>query len=194
MSFASPPASQSTTPKPAAPAVAAPPPATDPFAAFMSQSAGKQPAAAEDDEWNFSSALPESSPQQLPKEHRGTIADGSIRAEFLANRATASSPAIDMLFSFSNNTAQPHFRAPFPARRDKANEDTQGYELKLKPQTGRDLAPKQSKGVTQQVAIHHAAGAAAQKVASAKLRWRAAYKVGGEQKAETGEIAEFSIA
>ncbi|KAJ6788859.1 hypothetical protein PWT90_09941 [Aphanocladium album] len=188
MSFASPSASQSTTPIPAATAVAAPPPASDPFAAFMSQSAGKQPAAPEDDEWNFSSALPESSSQQLPKEHRGTIADGSIRAEFLANRATASSPAIDMIFSFSNNTAQPiselHFQLAV----------TKGYELKLKPQTGRDLAPKQSKGVTQQVAIHHAAGAAAQKVASAKLRWRAAYKVGGEQKAETGEIAEFSIA
>lgn len=109
MSFASPAASQSTTPNPAAPAVAAPP-AADPFAAFMSQSsssAGKQPAApaAEDDEWNFSSALPEAASQ--PKEHRGTITDGSVRAEFLANRATASSPAIEMLFSFSNNTAQP---------------------------------------------------------------------------------------
>ena len=71
-------------------------------------SAGKQPV--EDDEWNFSSALPESSTQQqqqLPREHRATITDGSIRAEYLANRTTASSPAIDMLFSFSNNTAQP---------------------------------------------------------------------------------------
>lgn len=75
----------------------------------QSSSAGKQPAATEDDEWNFSSALPESSSQQqqVPREHKRTITDGSIRAEFLANRATASSPAIDMLFSFSNNTAQP---------------------------------------------------------------------------------------
>ncbi|KAJ4164168.1 hypothetical protein LMH87_005853 [Akanthomyces muscarius] len=198
MSFASPSASQSTTPKPGAAAVAAPPPppVSDPFAAFMSQpkntSAGKQPA--EDDEWNFSSALPESSTQQqqqFPREHRATITDGSIRAEYLANRTTASSPAIDMLFSFSNNTAQPiselHFQLAV----------TKGYELKLKPQTGRDLAPKQSKGVTQQVAIHHAPGSngsTPSKVSSAKLRWRAAYKVGGEKKAETGEIAEFSIA
>ncbi|KAM3510365.1 hypothetical protein MY11210_005929 [Beauveria gryllotalpidicola] len=198
MSFASPSASQSTTPNPTAPAIAAPPPppASDPFAALMSRSssssaAGKQPAAAEDDEWNFSSALPESSAtqQQLPCEHRGIITDGSIRAEFLANRATASSPAIDMVFSFSNNTAQPvselHFQLAV----------TKGYELKLKPQTGRDLAPKQSKGITQHVAVHHAGGSASsQRVDSAKLRWRAAYKVGGEQKAETGEISEFSIA
>ncbi|KAM3554777.1 hypothetical protein MY1884_005952 [Beauveria asiatica] len=198
MSFASPSASQSTTPNPTASAIAAPPPpsASDPFAAFMSQSssssaAGKQPAAAEDDEWNFSSALPESSTtqQQLPREHRGIITDGSVRAEFLANRATASSSAIDMVFSFSNNTAQPvselHFQLAV----------TKGYELKLKPQTGRDLAPKQSKGITQHVAIHHAGGgASSQRVESAKLRWRAAYKVGGEQKAETGEIPEFSIA
>lgn len=115
MSFASPSASQSTTPNPGGAAVAAPPPApaADPFAAFMSQSnSGKQAVAAaapaaEDDEWNFSSALPETSAASLPKEHRGTITDSSIRAEFLANRTTASSPAIDMLFSFSNNTAQP---------------------------------------------------------------------------------------
>ncbi|KGQ10621.1 putative ADP-ribosylation factor-binding protein C25H2.16c [Beauveria bassiana D1-5] len=156
-----------------------------------SSAAGKQPAAAEDDEWNFSSALPETSTaqQQLPREHQGIITDGSIRAEFLANRATASSSAIDMVFSFSNNTAQPvselHFQLAV----------TKGYELKLKPQTGRDLAPKQSKGITQHVAIHHAGGgASSQRVESAKLRWRAAYKVGGEQKAETGEISEFSIA
>ncbi|EGX96609.1 ADP-ribosylation factor-binding protein GGA1 [Cordyceps militaris CM01] len=189
MSFASASASKSTTPNPTASAVAPPPPPADPFAAFMSQSstAGKQPAA-EDDEWSFSSALPEAaSSQQPPREHKSVIADGSVRAEFLANRATASSPAIDMLFSFSNNTAQPvselHFQLAV----------TKGYELKLKPQTGRDLAPKQSRGVTQHVAVHAAAGGA-HRVSSVKLRWRAAYKVAGEQKAEMGEIAEFSIA
>ncbi|KAG6125717.1 hypothetical protein E4U24_002553, partial [Claviceps purpurea] len=69
-----------------------------------------------------------------------------------------------------------------------------GYELQLKPQTGRDLAPKQSRGITQQVDVWHA-GSRTQKVESVKLRWRATYKVGGtEQKAETGEIPEFSIA
>ena len=37
-------------------------------------------------------------------------------------------------------------------------------------------------------------GNRAQKVESVKLRWRAAYKVGAEQKSEMGENPEFSIA
>lgn len=69
----------------------------------------------------------------------------------------------------------------------------QGYELQLKPQTGRDLAPKQSRGITQEVDIWHA-GNRNQKVESVKLRWRATYKVGAEQKNEMGEISEVSIA
>lgn len=70
---------------------------------------------------------------------------------------------------------------------------SQGYELQLKPQTGRDLAPKQSRGVTQEVQIWHAANRG-QKVESVKLRWRAAYKVGGESRNEMGEVPEFTIA
>jgi ADP-ribosylation factor-binding protein GGA len=71
---------------------------------------------------------------------------------------------------------------------------TQGFELQLKPQTGRELAPKQSRGVTQEVDIWHA-GDHARKVESAKLRWRMAYKVGGgESQNEMGEILEVSIA
>lgn len=69
----------------------------------------------------------------------------------------------------------------------------QGYELQLKPQTGRELAPKQTRGVTQGVEIWHA-GNHTQKVESVKLRWRAAYKLGGEARNETGEIPEVSIA
>lgn len=38
------------------------------------------------------------------------------------------------------------------------------------------------------------AGNREQKVESVKLRWRAAYKVGAEQKSEMGEVPEFSLA
>ena len=69
----------------------------------------------------------------------------------------------------------------------------QGYELQLKPQTGRNLAPKQSRGVEQEVRVWHA-GKRELKVESVKLRWRAAYKVGEEQKSEMGEVPEFSLA
>lgn len=38
------------------------------------------------------------------------------------------------------------------------------------------------------------AGSRTRRVESAKLRWRAAYRVGAEQRSETGEVPEFSIA
>lgn len=69
----------------------------------------------------------------------------------------------------------------------------QGYESSLKPQTGRSLEAKQSRGITQAIEVWHA-GDKGRKVDSVKLRWRVAYKVGGETKSEMGEIPEFSIA
>jgi ADP-ribosylation factor-binding protein GGA len=55
------------------------------------------------------------------------------------------------------------------------------------------LAPKQSKGVTQSVEVWHTADKT-KKVEAIKLRWRLAYKLGGETKMETGEVPEFTIA
>lgn len=70
---------------------------------------------------------------------------------------------------------------------------TQGYESQLKPQTGRSLEPKQSRGITQSIEVWHA-GDKTKKVDSIKLRWRVAYKLGMEGKTEMGEIPEFSLA
>ncbi|CCE29875.1 hypothetical protein E4U22_004071 [Claviceps purpurea] len=196
-SFTSPLPSQSGTPQPSLQQQPKPPPANqasvDPFAALASASTPtsfQQATAAsanDDDEWNFSSALPPAASNK-PKEHKGTINQSLLRTDYLAGRATGASNSIHITFAFSNNSAQPvtelHFQLAV----------TKGYELQLKPQTGRDLAPKQSRGITQQVDVWHA-GSRTQKVESVKLRWRATYKVGGtEQKAETGEIPEFSIA
>ncbi|KAH7015160.1 VHS domain-containing protein [Ilyonectria destructans] len=200
--FNSQPPSQSSTPQ--LPlyqqSVHAPPPqpASDPFAALgsplsMSQRASPapppQPAAAvanDDDEWNFSSALPPEAPSK-PAEHRTTVSNTNLHIEMLANRYLPGSNAMDISFAFTNNLAQPiselHFQLAV----------TKGYELQLQAQTGRDLAPKQSRGITQQVKIWHA-GNHAQKVDSAKLRWRAAYKVAGQQTNEMGAVPEFSIA
>ncbi|KFG82342.1 VHS domain-containing protein [Metarhizium anisopliae] len=197
-SFTSPAASQPGTPQPAVHQQPKPPsyqPASDPFAAVGAASAlasaptpPPQPAAVsnDDDEWNFSSSLPPAAPNK-PKEHKGTINQGLLRTDFLAGRATSASNSIHITFAFSNNSAQPitelHFQLAV----------TKGYELQLKPQTGRDLAPKQSRGVTQEVDIWHA-GNRGQRVDSVKLRWRATYNVGAEKKNEMGEIPEFSLA
>ncbi|PTB62432.1 golgi-localized gamma-adaptin [Trichoderma citrinoviride] len=195
-SFSSPPASQSATPQPNYLQQQAPPQsASSAFASAFSavSPAPQQPAPAavsnDDDEWNFSSALPAEQPPApaKPQEHRGVASNSSLKTEFLAKRTTAVSNSINIVFAFSNNTAQPitelHFQLAV----------TKGYELQLKPQTGRSLSPKQSRGVTQEVDVWHT-GNRSQRVESVKLRWRASYKVGEELKNEMGEIAEFSIA
>ncbi|KAL6692737.1 VHS domain-containing protein [Trichoderma pleuroticola] len=195
-SFTSPPASQSATPQPnfqqqQQQQQQAPPPAvSNAFASFSTGPPAPQPAAVsnDDDEWNFSSALPTEQPVPAkPREHRGTASNSGLRTDFLAKRSTAVSNSINIVFAFSNNTAQPinelHFQLAV----------TKGYELQLKPQTGRSLSPKQSRGVTQEVDVWHT-GNRNQRVDSVKLRWRASYKVGEEVKNEMGEIAEFSLA
>ncbi|KAF0640238.1 hypothetical protein FPSE5266_01143 [Fusarium pseudograminearum] len=193
------PVSQSTTPQPPLQQQPAPPsqPASDPFAmlgagSMSSQRASpappqQQPAAAsnDDDEWSFSSALPPE--PSKPKEHQATVSNTNVKVEMIARRAPGNENAINIIFAFSNNVPQPiselHFQLAV----------TKGYELQLKPQTGRDLAPQQSRGITQEVQIWHA-GNRTQKVTSAKLRWRASYKLSEQAVNEMGEVTEFSLA
>ncbi|PHH69621.1 hypothetical protein CDD80_6610 [Ophiocordyceps camponoti-rufipedis] len=173
-SLTSPAGSKSTTPQPQSQP-------SKPHA----QPSPQPPAAAtnDDDEWNFTSSLP---PETPPREHSSLVSDSSLRTEMLAKRQ---GNAIRILFSFSNTSAMAiselHFQLAV----------TKGYELQLQPQTGRDLAPSQTRGVTQQVDIFHADDRS-RRVPSAKLRWRAAYRVGTEKslRAETGEIPEFALA
>ncbi|KAH6955068.1 VHS domain-containing protein [Fusarium avenaceum] len=193
------PVSQSTTPQPPFQQQPAPPsqPASDPFAMLGASNLNSQraspappqpkPAAVsnEDDEWSFSSALPPE--PSKPKEHQAMVSSTNVKIEMQAGRAPGNENAINIVFAFSNNIPQPigelHFQLAV----------TKGYELQLKPQTGRDLAPQQSRGITQEVQIWHA-GNRAQKVTSAKLRWRAAYKIGEQAVNEMGEVTEFSLA
>ncbi|KAJ4292928.1 ARF-binding protein [Collariella sp. IMI 366227] len=195
-SFTSAPGSQTGTPKPSQRSAFSPPtqsPApTDPFADLAALSpkpaTPAQPAAVsnDDDEWNFSSALPPEAPQ-LPKEHKAVVSNTNLRVDMLAKRMVDTDPSIGLVFSFTNNTGQQiselHFQLAV----------TKGYELQLKPQTGRTLEPKQSRGVTQSINVWRA-GARNQKVEAIKLRWRVSYKVNGDVKMEMGEISEFSVA
>ncbi|KAL2144725.1 hypothetical protein VTI28DRAFT_8663 [Corynascus sepedonium] len=194
-SFTSAPGSQSGTPQPLQRSAFSPPTqpaATDPFAALSSLSskpstpAAPAAAANDDDEWNFSSALPSETPQ-VPKEHQAVVSNTSLKLDMVANRTVDTDPSISLLFAFTNNTAQQvtelHFQLAV----------TKGYELLLNPQSGRTLAPKQSRGITQSIKVRHA-GNHSQKVEAIKLRWRVSYKVGGELKQEMGEIPEFAVA
>lgn len=113
------PVSQSATPQPpfqqqsahASPSQ----PAADPFALLGSMSSQRaspvpaQPrvptASNDDDEWNFSSALP-TEPSQ-PKEHQAIVSNTNLRIDMLAQRNPAEPNAIKITFAFTNNLAQP---------------------------------------------------------------------------------------
>ncbi|TLD28885.1 hypothetical protein PspLS_03432 [Pyricularia sp. CBS 133598] len=212
--FTSPPpiSSKSSTPQPPnyQSSLFAPPPksTTDPFAALASPSAFSSkpstpahvtqafqppaPAATatdanDDDEWAFSSALPPEAAPQLPQEQKAVLADQGLKIELIAKRPTPGANSVRLHFAFSNNTATPlselHFQSAVP----------KGYESQLQPQTGRDLSPKQSRGVTQVLEVWHA-GDRNKKVEVFKLRWRVAYKVSGEVKNEMGEVSEIKVA
>ncbi|KAK4143105.1 VHS domain-containing protein [Dichotomopilus funicola] len=194
------PGSKSATPQPPQRSPFSPPStrtpvSSDPFAGLASLSptppTPAQPPAPtvsnDDDEWSFSSALPpEAAAPQAPREHKAVVSNTTLKLDMVANRTVNTDPAISLLFAFSNNSAQPvselHFQLAV----------TKGYELTLQPQTGRALAPKQSRGVTQAIKVSHA-GDKGKKVEGIKLRWRVAYKVGGELKQEMGEIPEFTV-
>lgn len=113
-SFTSAPGSQSSTPQPLQRSAFSPPTqsaATDPFAALSSLSskpstpAAPAAAANDDDEWNFSSALPSETPQ-VPKEHQAVVSNTSLKLDMVANRTVDTDPSISLLFAFTNNTAQ----------------------------------------------------------------------------------------
>lgn len=87
-------------------------PASDPFAALSSPSFSQAapasaPQANDDDEWNFASALPAEAPAPTPREQKVVVSNTSLKIDLLANRTTDSSNSINLMFAFSNNTAQP---------------------------------------------------------------------------------------
>ena len=56
----------------------------------------------DDDEWNFSSALP----PEVPQEHKALVSNTTLKIDMLANRTTSAAPFIVLSFGFSNNTAR----------------------------------------------------------------------------------------
>ena len=68
--------------------------------------------------------------------------------------------------------------------------DCQTYTLLLEPQSSVSLAPKQANGITQTIRLNGVQGGQGGNV---KMRWKAAYHIGGVRKDEQGEIASLGI-
>ncbi|KAF8860723.1 VHS-domain-containing protein [Acephala macrosclerotiorum] len=138
------------------------------------------PPATDDDEWAFSSALPEG-----PPSNNITVSDTSLNISLHVTRESATPSIITMSLSFSNKTEQPVSELEFKAA------VTKGFTLKLQPQTGRRLQPHEQAGVKQTIHLH---GAEEGKAGAVKLRWKVSYMVGMQPMNEQGEISSLGIA
>ncbi|KAL3463176.1 VHS domain-containing protein [Aspergillus heterothallicus] len=141
---------------------------------------GKAP---EEDEWNFTSSLPESS--ALPSTNRVQVLNSSLKVEFVARRHPQQQQQIHIVARFSNATSQPLNDLHFQVAVEKA------YTLHLRPQSGRDIAPLQTNGVQQEMLID---GIDLGKGNSVKIRFRVSYRVGNESKEEQGMVPALGIA
>lgn len=75
----------------------------------------------EEDEWDFTSSLPESS-SALPSTNKLTVLDSSLRIEFVARRHPSQPRLIHIVGSFSNRTNQPIQELHFQVAVEKVND------------------------------------------------------------------------
>ncbi|KAK2749218.1 hypothetical protein FQN57_006834 [Myotisia sp. PD_48] len=118
-----------------------------------------------DDEWTFSSALPE---ETLPNSNTVQVLNSSMGITFSVNRRNQADHTIHVLAVFSNNTYQPISEVHFQVAIEKA------YTLQLRPQTGRNLAPSQQKGIQQEMELR---GVESGNGNTVRLRYKVSYKV-----------------
>ncbi|KAJ5224928.1 uncharacterized protein N7469_008431 [Penicillium citrinum] len=205
-------------PSPQARQTATPPQATDPFASLMSASprpggGGFQPPAqgqstassslldlaggttssqapapaaapapTDDDEWSFASSLPPSN--VLPTKNQVQVLNSQLRVDFLVQRVPAYPRQIFVKAVFSNPNQQAIGDLHFQVAVEKA------YTLHLKPQSGRDIAPQQQQGVSQEMVLD---GVDSGKGNSVKIRFKVSYKVGNEAREEQGMVPALGV-
>ncbi|EMC99640.1 hypothetical protein BAUCODRAFT_63239 [Baudoinia panamericana UAMH 10762] len=128
-----------------------------------------------DDEWTFSSALPDQASEM-------TVTNSSIRTVFSVKRETDSDIVIQS--RISNSTAQPISDLTFQLA------VTKGYTLNLQPQSSRTLSPNQQNGITQTIRLQ---GVERGKGTGVKMRWRASYSLGGKAVNEQGELTGLGV-
>ncbi|OQO12518.1 hypothetical protein B0A48_03160 [Cryoendolithus antarcticus] len=132
------------------------------------------PAGAED-EWTFSSALPDQ-PQEL------IVTNSTIRTVFSVSRPSETELLVNS--RISNATASAITDLTFQLA------VTKGLTLALSPQSSRTLAAGQKDGITQTVRVQ---GVERGKGTAVKLRWRASFAVDGAVRNEQGEVNGLGV-
>ncbi|CAN9305725.1 unnamed protein product [Alternaria alternata] len=129
----------------------------------------------DDDEWNFASAVPDTSKEI-------TVTNTSINVLFNISRESDSTLLIQS--RVSNNTPLPISGLTLQVAASK------GAQLQLEPQSGVNLGPHQKFGITQNIRVNNVQRGSGNNV---KMRWKATYSLGGQQKNEMGEIPSLGV-
>ncbi|XP_014561796.1 hypothetical protein COCVIDRAFT_33404 [Bipolaris victoriae FI3] len=132
-------------------------------------------AANDDDEWDFASSVPDTSKEL-------TVTNTSINVLFNISRETDTVLLIQS--RISNNTSLPVSSLTFQVAASK------GAQLQLEPQSGVNLGPNQKFGITQNIRVNNVQRGSGNNV---KMRWKASYSLGGQQKNEMGEITSLGV-
>lgn len=145
------------------------------------------PTAAEDD-WDFVSSPPAQEPALPPKSNFTAHESGKLKVTFECMRQTNISQSIPPIYAratFTNQTSTPISGLNFQVAVEKA------YSLQLQPQSGKDLAPQQANGITQNMLVQNVPQG---KGTSVRIRFKASYLLGGAPQEEQGMISSLQIA
>ncbi|MCJ1486679.1 hypothetical protein MMC06_006857 [Schaereria dolodes] len=135
-----------------------------------------------DDDWSFSSALPEDT--SLPSTSTLVVSDKEVHIVFDVSRRQMGDGVIDILAKFSNKTAHVITEYTFQTA------VTKGYTLRRIPQSGQTLSPLRKDAITQPIEVH---GVAKGQSSNVKMRWKASYKVVEDLRQEQGEVPALNV-
>jgi len=157
--------------------------------------------ASADDDWDFSSALPE---DNLPSAMSLVVSSKEVEIVFDVSRRKTDDAIIDVIAKFSNKSPNPITEYTFQIAVTKVSYldqpsltilelltlNTKAFTLRLTPQSGRKLQPFQKNGITQPIEIH---GVTKGQSSSVKIRWKASYKIAGDLRQEQGEVPPLMV-
>jgi hypothetical protein len=147
--------------------------------------------AADDDEWTFDSAVPDTSKEL-------TVVNSSVKIDFTISRE--SDTVLLIKSRISNNIPAPISELTFQSAVSKVCLEfrflgakltqNQAYQQQMQPQSGVFLSPQQQNGITQQIRLN---GVQRGQGGNVKMRWKLSYSVGGARKDEMGEITTLGV-
>jgi ADP-ribosylation factor-binding protein GGA len=133
----------------------------------------------QDDEWNFTSALPTE-----PEMNTVTVHSSTIGITFTAKRQPSTPTNIHIIAKFSNTTTSPITGLHFQVAVEKS------YSLQLRPQTSREVPANGKDAVQQEILL---SGVPVGKGGAVKMRYKVSCVAEGQNREEQGTVPSLGI-